>query len=101
MSNVPKIRPIGDRLVVKKAVVPEKTESGIFIPATASNGEPVSGEVLAVGEGRRTLSGTLIPMAVNVGDSIVFHRHAGQHIKVAGEEYTLLCETDVLGILYK
>jgi chaperonin GroES len=98
MSNV-KIRPIGDRMVVKQAAVVEKTESGIFIPATASSVEPLRGEVLAVGEGRRALTGQIIPMAVNVGDNILFHHRVGQVITVAGEQYTLLCEADVLGIL--
>lgn len=100
MSNV-KIRPIGDRMVVKPAAIAEKTESGLFIPGTANNNDPVNGEVLAVGEGRRAYDGSIIPMSVCVGDTVLFQKAAGLSTKVAGEEYLLLSESNVLGILVK
>lgn len=96
-----KIQPVGDRLVVRQAAVEEKTESGIFLPGTASSNDPVSGEVLAVGEGRRASDGTIIPMTVGVGDVVLFQRGNTLSTKATGEECLFLSESSVLGILRK
>ena len=100
MSNASKIHPIGDRLVVKPAAIAEKTEGGIYIPGTATNGQPIEGEVLAAGDGRRSdHNGAIMPMVVKVGDRVLYYKQSGPVVKVAGEEYSLIRETDVLGIV--
>ena len=93
-----KIRPIGDRLVVKQFAAAEKSKGGIIIPAAAKE-KPTEGEVLAVGEGRYNDKGEYIPIAVKAGDKVLFNKFAGNIVLVAGEEYIIIRENDVLGIL--
>ncbi|HMQ31715.1 MAG TPA: co-chaperone GroES [Chloroflexaceae bacterium] len=94
-----RIRPLGDRVVVKPAEREEKTKGGIFLPDTASKERPMEGTILAVGEGRRDDSGKLIPMNVKAGDKVIFAKYSGTEFKVDEVEYLILSEKDILGIV--
>jgi len=92
------LRPLADRVVVKVIEVEEKTEGGIVLPDTAKE-RPQQGEVLAVGPGRRLDDGSLLPLSVKVGDRVLFSKYGGVEVKVDGEEYLILREDDILGVL--
>lgn len=94
-----RIRPLGDRVVVKPMEREERTKGGIFLPDTASKERPMEGTVLAVGEGRRDDNGKLIPMNVRVGDKVLFAKYSGTEFKIDDVEYLILSEKDVLGIV--
>ncbi len=94
-----RIRPLGDRVVVKPAEREEKTKGGIFLPDTASKERPMEGTILAVGEGRRDDSGKLIAMSVKAGDKVLFAKYSGTDFKVDEVEYLILSEKDILGII--
>ncbi|WP_298816672.1 co-chaperone GroES [Chloroflexus sp.] len=94
-----RIRPLGDRVVVKPVEREEKTKTGIFLPDTASKERPMEGTVLAVGEGRRDDDGKLIPMSVKVGDRVIFAKYSGTEFKLDDVEYLILAEKDILGIV--
>ena len=94
-----RIRPLGDRVVIKPAEREEKTRGGIFLPDTASKERPMEGTVLAVGDGRRDDSGKLIPMNVAVGDKVLFAKYSGTEFKVDEVEYLILSEKDILGVI--
>jgi chaperonin GroES len=94
-----RIRPLGDRVVVKPADREEKTKGGIFLPDTASKERPQEGTVLAVGEGRRDDAGKLIPVNVAAGDKVLFAKYSGTEFKVDDVEYLILSEKDILGII--
>lgn len=94
-----RIRPLGDRVVVKPAEREEKTKGGIYLPDTASKERPQEGVVLAVGEGRRDDSGKLIPMSLNVGDRVLFAKYSGTEFKMDDVDYLILAEKDILGII--
>lgn len=94
-----RIRPLGDRVVVKPAEREEKTKSGIILPDTASKERPMEGSILAIGEGRRDDSGKIIPMNVSVGDKVIFAKYSGTEFKVDEVEYLILSEKDILGII--
>src|SRR5262245_18010688 len=99
MSVLAKIRPLYDRIVVKRLdESAEKTASGLFIPDSAKE-KPQEGEVIAVGKGKRADDGKLIELDVKVGDRILFGKYSGSEIKVDGEEYMIMREDEVLGIL--
>ncbi|NLK08884.1 MAG: co-chaperone GroES [Firmicutes bacterium] len=89
------IKPLGDRLVVKVIEQEETTKSGIVLPDTAKE-KPQEGEVMAVGPGRYE-NGNLVPMHVKQGDRVLFAKYAGTEVKIGGEEYLIMRETDVLG----
>src|SRR6202051_2152640 len=94
-----KIRPLYDRIVVKRIDdSAEKTASGLFIPDSAKE-KPQEGEVVAVGQGKRNDEGKLIPLDVKAGDRILFGKYSGSDIKVDGNEYMIMREDEVLGIL--
>jgi len=95
-----KIKPLGDRLVVKPLEGEEKTPSGIILPETAKE-KPQEGEVLAAGPGRYDDKGKRIALDVSVGDIVLFAKYAGTEIKVRDEKYLILKESDVLGIVEK
>lgn len=95
-----KVRPLHDRIIVKRLPEEEKTKSGIIIPDTAKE-KPQEGEVIAVGNGRILENGQKIPMEVKVGDIVIFGKYAGNEIKIDGEEYLIMREDDVLGIIEK
>ncbi len=95
-----KIRPLQDRLVVRRVEEEEKTKGGIIIPDTAKE-KPIEGEVIAVGKGKVNDKGELRPLDVKVGDRVLFGKYAGTEVKIDGEEHLILREEDVLGIVEK
>jgi chaperonin GroES len=92
------IRPLYDRLVVKRIEEQETTRSGIIIPDSAQE-KPQEAEVVAVGHGKRLENGTVVALDVKVGDRILFGKYSGNDIRVDGQEYLIMREDDVLGIL--
>ena len=92
------IRPLHDRVIVKRLETERTTASGIVIPDNAGE-KPDQGEVLAVGPGRRDETGKLVPLDVNVGDRVVFGKYSGQTGKVEGEELLVMREEDIMGVL--
>jgi chaperonin GroES len=90
-----KLRPLGDRVVVRPSDREETTKSGIFIPDTVKE-KPQRGSVIAVGKGRRDDDGDRIPMDVSVGDTVLFAKYAGTEFKFEDEEYLILSEKDIL-----
>ena len=93
-----KIRPLYDRIVVKRIEEQETVRGGIIIPDSAKE-KPQEGEVIAVGQGKRTDDGKLIPLDVKAGDRILFGKYSGSDIKLDGEEYMIMREDEVLGVL--
>ena len=92
------IKPLGERIVLKVLESEEKTKSGIVLPDTAKE-KPQMGEVLAVGSGKLLDNGTKLPLEVKVGDRVLFAKYAGTEVKLDGEEYMVLKETDILAIM--
>ena len=92
-----KIRPLHDRVIVKRIEEEEKTKGGIIIPDTAKE-KPQEGRVIAVGSGKHE-DGKVIPLDVKAGDKILFGKYAGSEIKLNGEEHLILREDDILGII--
>jgi len=90
-----KLQPLADRLVVRPIEREEKTKTGIYLPDTAKE-KPQEGEVIAVGPGRLSEDGKLIPMDVKVGDIVVYSKYGGTEIKVDDEELMILRESDIL-----
>ncbi len=93
-----KIRPLYDRIVVKRIEETETVRSGIIIPDSAKE-KPMEGEVIAVGHGKMLEDGKIVPLDVKVGDHILFGKYSGSEIKLDGEDYMIFREDDVLGIL--
>lgn len=98
MSDVSKIHPLHDRIVVKAQRIEQKTKGGIFLPDTADQEKPMTGEVVAIGKGKQ-YDGKLIPLEVKVGDKVVFGKYSGTNFKMGEEEYLIMREEDVMGIL--
>jgi chaperonin GroES len=92
------IRPLGDRILVKRIQEEEKTKGGIIIPDTAKE-KPQEGRVVAVGKGKMTEDGKLLTPDVKAGDRILFGKYAGSEVKLEGEEHLILREDDILGVL--
>ncbi|HIC86543.1 MAG TPA: co-chaperone GroES [Desulfobacterales bacterium] len=95
-----KVRPLRDRVIVKRIKEEEKTKGGIIIPDTAKE-KPIEGEVVAVGDGRILENGQKIPLEVKEGDRILFGKYAGTEIKIEGEELLIMREDDVIAIVEK
>jgi len=95
-----KIRPLYDRVVVKRVEDTETMKGGLYIPDSAKE-KPQEGEVVATGKGKRLENGTLIALDVQVGDRILFGKYSGSDIKIDGEEYMIMREDEILGILDK
>lgn len=95
-----KLKPLADRVVVRALANEERTKSGIVLPDTAKE-KPQEGEVLAVGSGKMGEDGKRIPLEVNVNDRVVFSKYGGTEIKIDGEEYLILKESDILAIVNK
>ena len=93
-----KIRPLQDRVIVKRLAEEEKTKGGIFIPDTAKE-KPQQGEVVAVGKGKVADDGKLIKLDVKKGDRILFSKYAGTEVKIEGEDHLIMREDDILGII--
>jgi chaperonin GroES len=95
-----KIRPLQDRVIVKRVEEEEKTKGGIIIPDTAKE-KPIEGKVIAVGKGKVREDGKVQPLDVKKGDRILFGKYAGTEIKVEGEEHLIMREDDILGVIEK
>ena len=95
-----KIRPLQDRVIVKRLEEEEKTKGGIIIPDTAKE-KPMEGLVISVGKGKTADDGKLIKPDVKVGDRILFGKYSGTEVKIDGEELLIMREDDILGILEK
>ncbi len=93
-----KLTPLYDRVVVKPAPPEEVTKGGIIIPDTAKE-KPQQGEVVAVGKGKLTEDGKLIPLQVKVGDQVLFGKYAGTEVTIDGEEYLIMRESDIYAII--
>jgi len=92
------IKPLQDRVLVKRIEAEEKTASGIIIPDTAKE-KPQEGEVIAVGPGKVLDNGTKVELTVKVGDKVLFSKYAGTDVKIDGVEYLIMREDDILGII--
>ena len=93
-----KVRPLHDRIIVKRLEGEEKTKGGIIIPDTAKE-KPIEGKVIAVGNGKRLEDGSVRPLEVKAGDRVLFGKYSGTDIKIDGEEHLILREDDVLAVL--
>lgn len=95
-----KIKPLRDRVIVRRIGEEEKTKGGIIIPDTAKE-KPQEGEVIAVGNGRLLEDGKLVPLEIKKGDRVLFGKYSGTEVKMDGEEYLMMREEDILGIVEK
>ena len=94
-----KFKPLGDRILVKRLEdEAEKTSGGIIIPDTAKE-KPQRGKVVSLGEGKRTEEGAVLPMRLKKGQEILFGKYSGNEVKIDGEEYIIMREDDVLGVI--
>ena len=93
-----KFRPLGDRILVKRIKEEEKTKGGIIIPDTAKE-KPQEGKVVAVGKGKYSEDGKLIPIEVKAGDKILFGKYSGTEVKVGDEELLVMREEDIMGVI--
>lgn len=94
------IRPLHDRILVKRIEEEEKTSGGIIVPDTAKE-KPMEGRVVAVGKGKVSEDGKVTPLDVKKGDRILFGKYAGTEVKIEGEEHLIMREEDVLGVIEK
>lgn len=92
------IRPLYDRVIVKRLEEERKTASGIVIPDTAAE-KPDQGEIIAVGKGKAGDDGKIRALEVKVGDKVLFGKYAGQTVKIKGEEYLVMREEDIMGVI--
>ncbi|AVL71639.1 MULTISPECIES: co-chaperone GroES [Oligella] len=92
------LRPLQDRVIIKRLDNERTTASGIVIPETAAE-KPDQGEVIAVGAGKKADNGSIIPMEVKVGDKVLFSKYTGQTVKVDGEDLLVVQESDILAII--
>jgi chaperonin GroES len=97
MANL-NVRPLHDRILVRRMPEEERTAGGLYIPDTAKE-KPQRGEVVAAGKGRVTEDGKQLPLEVKVGDRILFSKYAGTELKIGGDEFLMMREEDVLGVL--
>ncbi len=95
-----KIRPLQDRVIVKRIQEEEKTKGGLFIPDTAKE-KPQEGKVVAVGKGKANEDGKVFPLDVKVNDRILFGKYSGSEITIDGEEHLIMREEDILGVIEK
>jgi len=93
-----KIRPLHDRVIVKRIEEEKKSAGGIVIPDTAAE-KPDQGEIVAVGKGKKDDNGKLIPIDVRVGDRVLFGKYSGQTVRVKGDELLVMREEDIMGVI--
>jgi chaperonin GroES len=93
-----KIRPLQDRIIVRRVQEEEKTKGGIIIPDTAKE-KPIEGKVIAAGNGKVLEDGKVRPLDVKAGDRVLFSKYAGTEIKIDGEEHLIMREEDILGVI--
>jgi len=91
------VRPLHDRILVKRMAEEQKTAGGLYIPDTAQE-KPQRGEIVAAGKGRVTEDGKILPLEVKIGDKVLFSKFAGTELKLNGEDYLMMREEDVLGV---
>lgn len=92
------LRPLGERVIVRALPQEEKTKSGIYLPDTAKE-KPQQGEVMAVGNGKVTDNGKTIAMSVKTGDKVLYGKYSGTEVKIEGEEFLIIKESEILAIL--
>jgi len=95
-----KIRPLQDRVIVKRIEEEEKSKGGIIIPDTAKE-KPQEGRIVAVGKGKTNEDGKIVPLDVKVNDRVLFGKYSGTEINIEGEEHLILREEDILGVIEK
>lgn len=95
-----KIRPLHDRVLVKRIAEEEVSKGGIIIPDSAKE-KPAEGEIVAAGNGKKNENGSITPLDVKAGDRVLFSKYAGTEIKVEGDEYLIMREDDILGVIDK
>ena len=93
-----KIRPLGDRILLKRIEEEDKSKGGIIIPDSAKE-KPQEGRVIAVGKGRMLDDGKLVPLEVNKGDRVLFGKYSGTEVQIEGEEHLIVKEDDILGVI--
>lgn len=93
-----KLKPLGERVVIERQKAEEKSAGGIIIPETASKDKPVMGKVLAVGPGKLTEDGKRVPLEVKEGDEVFFSKYAGTDLKIDGDEYLIINESEILAV---
>ena len=93
-----KLRPLQDRILVKRIEEEEKTAGGIFIPDTAKE-KPQMGQIISVGNGKKTEDGKVIPVDLKAGDRVLFGKYSGTEVKVEGNDYLIMREDDILGVI--
>lgn len=93
-----KLRPLHDRILVKRVEEETKTAGGLFIPETAKE-KPQRGEIVAAGNGKKTEDGKVLPMDVKVGDKVLFGKYSGTEVKVDGEDFLMMREDDILAVV--
>lgn len=94
-----KIKPLSDHILIEPIKEREKTKAGILLPETAEKERPEQGRVIAVGPGRKTASGKIIPLEVKVGDRVLFTKYGPNEIKIDDKEYLIAREEDILAII--
>ena len=95
-----KFRPLHDRVLVERLESEETTPGGIILPDTAKE-KPQQGKIIAVGSGKRTEDGKVLPLELKAGDTILFGKYSGSEIKIDGVEYLIMREEDILGVIEK
>ena len=93
-----KLTPLHDKVLVKRTEEEEKSAGGIVLPGSATE-KPSQGEVVAVGPGKKTENGDVSPVGVSVGDTVIFGQYGGNEIKIDGDEYLILSESDIFGVV--
>jgi len=93
-----KLRPLHDKVLVKRTEEEETSSGGIILSGSAKE-KPSQGEVISVGPGKKTDTGEVIPVNVNAGDTVLFAQYAGNEVKVDGEEYLIMSESDIFGVI--
>lgn len=93
------IRPLQDRIIVERVEEETKTAAGIIIPDTVSKEKPQEGKVIAAGKGKLSPEGKVLPLDIKAGDRVLFGKYAGSEVKVDGQEYLIMREDDVLGVI--
>ena len=93
-----KFTPLHDKVLVKRTEEEEKSAGGIVLPGSATE-KPSQGEVIAVGPGKKSENGDVSPVGVEVGDTVIFGQYGGNEIKIDGEEYLILSESDIFGVV--
>ena len=93
-----KFKPLGDRILLKQLEAKEQTKGGIVIPDTVKE-KPQEGEIIAVGEGKKNSEGKVVPLSLKVGDKVLYGKYSGTEVVIDGEDYLIIREEDVLGII--